>query len=409
MEYEELCLKNGVKLYVLPLPHVQTVALGVHVNVGTRDEIWPREAGLAHALEHMVFQGTEEFPDSRSVSEYLESIGGMLNAFTWQEMTFYFNRLPCVEKERGFRILSQQLQKSLFLPEKIPPEMQNIVQEIHRANDNPPSFLEDRAYKVFYGEHPLGKRTLGLEESVTGFVREDFQNFLNKFYYLSNFTFVAAGNIKPKEAKKFFERHFPESTEKPRSERGFLKIFTTPRDTIIQKEVEQAHMFLGATTCSSLDRDSLILNIFKIMIGGGMSFPLFQEVRDKRGLCYEIKADYHSWSDVGLFSIYLGTDYKRKEEAKSAVVEVIQNSKKSQNLLERAKLFVKGRIAFAFEDAGNIIKNAGFDITFRGRPKSYKEKINEVQSITIKEVEKVVDLYLSSERLTEVSLVPKSE
>jgi len=409
MKYEELKLKSGAKLYVLPMPQVQTVALGVHVNVGARDEIWPKEAGLAHATEHMLFQGTEEFPDSKSISGHIESVGGMLNAFTWQEMTYYYNRLPCTERERGFRILSQQLQKSLFLPEKITSEMQSIIQETHRANDNPPQFLGYETYKVLYGDHPLGKRTLGLEESVVGFTKEDFRNFLNKFYYPSNFTFVAVGNIKPREAKKLFERYFPESTQKPRNAREFLKVSAIPQDTIIQKEIEQAHLFLGTTTCPSLDRNSVVLDTFKIMIGGGMSFPLFQEVRDKRGLCYEIRADYNSWSDVGLFYIYLGTDYKRKEEAKSAVIEVIQNSKKSPDLLEKAKLFAKGTIVSAFEDTENIIRSAGIEITSKGKPRSYQEKIEEIQSITIEEVEKAVDLYLSPERLTEISLVPKQK
>jgi len=111
MEYKEIQLKNGAKLYVMKMPAAKTVALGAHVNAGTREEIWPRQAGIAHALEHMVFQGTEEFPDSKAMTEHIESVGGALNAFTWQEMTVYFNMLPPEEMERGFKVLSQQLRK----------------------------------------------------------------------------------------------------------------------------------------------------------------------------------------------------------------------------------------------------------------------------------------------------------
>lgn len=409
MEFKELQLRNGAKLYVLPIPTAKIVALGVHVNVGTRDEIWPKEAGLAHATEHMLFQGTEEFQNSKAITEYIESVGGALNAFTCNEMTFYFNALPCEEKKRGFEILSQQLQKSFFLPEKITPEMQNIIQEIHQKNDSPPAFLESKLYEILYAQHPLGKETLGLEESLLNLKQEDFNDFTAKFYHPDNLTFLAVGNIKPKEAKRFFEKYFPKSDKKPKNLREFLKVSAVPKDTIIQKEIEQAHISLGATTCPAKDRDSLVLKTFRTMIDGGMSFPLFQEVRDKKGLCYEIRANYDPWSDVGIFYIYLGTSPERKEEAKRAVVEVIQGSKKSDALLEKTKVFIKGRLAFAFEDTIRILEGAAFDITSGGRPENLQEKLKKIQSITIEEVEKAVDSYLFPERLTEVSLVPKSE
>ena len=148
LKYKVLTLSNGALLYVLRMPWVKTVGLGVHVNVGTREEIWPKQAGLAHAMEHMVFQGTEEFPDSKSLAEHIEVVGGMMNAYTGSEMTFFYNSLPSEEKERGFKVLSQQLRKALFRQDKIDIEMRNIIQEINRSNDNPSDFVGENAEEM---------------------------------------------------------------------------------------------------------------------------------------------------------------------------------------------------------------------------------------------------------------------
>jgi predicted Zn-dependent peptidase len=406
LSYQKIDLANGATLYVLQMPWVKTVGLGIHVNIGTRDEAWPKEAGLAHAMEHMVFQGTERFADSKTITEYLESVGGKLNAFTWNEFTCFFNYLPSEEKARGFEILSQQLRKSLFLPEKIKSEMENIVHEIDRSNDNPFSFLEDKFFEVLCGEHPLSKRTLGTEESVRAFQKEDFQNWQRKFYHPSNFTYVAVGDIEPKEAKLYFEEYFPEKASQPNI-RKFESISETPGDVMVEKELEQAHMMLGAITSGKEQRDSSVLSLFRVMISGGMSFPLFQEVRDKRGLCYAIQADFHPLSDNGIFNIYIGTSPDKMEEAADCIINVVQESKDSQELLEKAKKSLRGKLAFRFESPKEILQSALFDIIYRGKPRGYEEILEEMQSISIEEVEAAVNRYLNPERILKVALIPK--
>lgn len=408
LDYKKLILDSGAILYILRMPWVKTVGLGVHINAGSRDEVWPKQAGIAHAMEHMVFQGTQEFPDSKSLAEYIEVVGGMLNAYTCSETTFFYNCLPAEEKERGLRVLSQKMRQPLLRQDKIDVEMKNILQEINRANDDPCTLVNEKAEELLYGDHPLAKRTLGTKESVFSFKRSDFLDWYKTFYHSSNFTFLAVGGINSVEIKELFNRYFPEKSSLPANKREHQSVLRIPAGLTIEKEVEQAHVILGTTVPGASERDSRVLKVFRTMLDGGMSFPLFQEIRDKRGLCYEISASSCSWSDAGIFQIYLGTDPKRIREAEKAIHEIICQTKTSSLLLETAKQLVRGSLAFAFETPRQLIYSASMELTRYGKPRGYKERLKEVESVTIEEVEGVVNRYLAPEKIVKVALLPKS-
>lgn len=402
---------SGATLYTMHIPHSQTVATGVVVSAGTRDEQWPKEAGIAHALEHMHFQGTEQFPTSEAVSEYLEEIGGLINAWTWKEMTFYHNQVPSAHKERAVKILSQQLLYSIFPEEKIPSEMKNIVQEIRRRNDSPHQYVSFLADQLLYGQHPLGKDTLGIEESVLGFTKKDFIDFKERYYHSSNFTFLAAGDITEQEAQQLFETYFPTRSSKEKNKRDFINLVTPPQKELVQsrKDIEQAHIFLVAPLSEAKHTDSKIIDLFTTMISGGMSFPLFQEVRDKRGLCYEVWASSTNWHDAGEFNLYIGTNPNRIKEAVQASIDVIQEHKKNSLLLEKAKNLELGRLALKYESTDNIINIAAQDIALNGEPKGYEQLVEETKKIKIEDITKAVDTYLSPEHIKTALLVPEKK
>lgn len=300
------------------------------------------------------------------------------------------------------------MRRPLLLHDKIDVEMKNIVQEINRANDDPSSFINEKAEELLYGSHPLSKRTLGTKESVSFFRQSDFLDWYKTFYHSSNFTFLAVGGIDSIEIKELFNRYFPEKSSSPVNKREHWSVSRIPAGLTIEKEVEQAHVILGTTVPGASEKDSQVLKVFKTMLCGGTSFPLFQEIRDKRGLCYEISAGSCSWSDAGIFQIYLGTDPKRIEEAEKAIHEVIYQAKTSSFLLENAKQLVRGSLAFAFETPRQLIYSSSMELTFYGKPRGYKERLEEVESVTIEEVEDVVNRYLTPNKIVKVVLLPKS-
>lgn len=408
LNFSKIITDSGIPLWILPMPAAKSVAAGVLVRAGTRDEIWPKEAGIAHALEHMHSQGTTNFPNKLKLSEYIEEVGGYRNAWTWKEMTFYYNQVPAGYADRSVNILSEQLNKALIPKEKIQTEMQNIVQEIRRAYDDPKSFIGRTADKFIYRNHPLARDTLGFEESVLALKRDDFLKFKKRYYNSSNYIFIVAGNITKEEVLKIFNNYFPEELKsKPniRNEQG-AEFIGENKKLIEKRDVKQVHMFLNATIGKARDKDAKLIEIFTNMISGGSSFPLFEEVRNKRGLCYEIWAREIKWSDVGMFKIYIGADSKRYKEAINATLEVIEKSKSDEQLLEKAKKFKIGRLALQYENTMDIINAAAEDIAFTGVPKSYDQFKHDIEQISIKDIQGAVDKYLKSEMIFRIMLVP---
>ena len=408
LNFEKLVTKTGVPLYVMHLPYANTVAAGVFVKAGSRDEILPHEAGLAHALEHMHFQGTEKFPTSKDVHGYLEEIGGYINAWTSMEGTFYHGQVPAHEHTRLFLLLSEILNKSLFPEQKISIEMKNIVEEIKMNNDNPQSFLFHSGLSFLYKNHPLGKLPLGTESSVVLFKRDDFLRFKETYYDPANYTFVVTGNISSAQALSLFEQYFPNTIAKKRNER--LKENISQKETIFihKRDIQQVNVLLLSALKDANDPSTNAIKMFTTMISGGGSFPLFQEVRDKRGLCYDIQADTDKYSDVSNFSIYIGTDAKRYKEAIDTSIAIVQNNRANTELLEKAKNLRKGRLSLRFENPGGILESAANDLLTQENPRGYDEVLEEIQSITIDDVTRAVSTYLSPEQFRHILLVPES-
>lgn len=409
LNFSKLVTESGVPLWVLNLPHSRTVAAGVFVRSGTRNEVWPKEAGIAHALEHMHFQGTEEFPSHHKITEYIEETGGRINAWTHKEMTFHNVKVPAIYSERAIHILSQQLKKSIIPEEKILTEMKNVVQEIHRKNDNPQRFVLKISDQFVYKNHPLSRDSLGLEESVLSFTKNDFFSFKNLFYDPSNYVFIVAGKITEQEALELFNKYFP---EKPKIKQNIFSSQTIEinnnRRFVKKRDIEQIHLVLSATTGVAKDKDALYMDFFTDMISGGMSFPLFQDVRNKLGLCYEIWAQHAKWSDIGKFDIYIGTDPLRYKEAINTSLEIIEKNKNNESLLEKVRNLKIGQLSIWYEDTARIINMAAQDIAFTDEPKGYNQILKEIKEVNIKNINDTVEKYLKPSLIYTSILAPNN-
>lgn len=408
LEFEKAITKCGAPLWVLPMPHTKSVAMGVLVHAGTREEEWPKEAGIAHALEHMLFQGNTRLLDSQAVAAEVENTGGALNAWTSKEMTFYDRMLPASELETGARSLESQIRESLLRPENIVSEMKNIVQEIHMYHDSPSHWCRDLFETAAYGAHPLAKETLGTEEAVTAFTQNDFRVFMQRLYYPKNYTFIVVGNTTLEEATRAFDRAFTETDSRAKHSR-LEDVSSTAEASIIvrERDIKQAHVALGATISGARDDSTKTLEFFEAMLDGGSSFPLFQEVRDRRGLCYTVDADIEPWSDRGLFQIYIGTHADRVHEALDCIHATIESSYTDRKLFERARRFLLGRTAIMFSSPGTILRQAASDIGLLGKPRTLAEIHDEINAETPEKVEKAVEMHLLDRaRYTYAYVVP---
>jgi len=408
MQFEKTTTRCGAPLYLFRMPHVGSVAVGVLVFAGTRDEAWPKEAGIAHATEHMVFQGNERLHDSRAVAAEIEVVGGALNAWTSKEMTFYFRVVPSDSLNVATQSLGSTLNTSLFQPEKITPEMQNIVEEIRRTHDSPEKWCLDVFETVVYGKHPLGKSTLGTEDSVTSFTRDDFNTFMARLYCPANYAFIVVGNTTRTKAEKAFNSVFQRDSRSCKKRPAALLEHTNGTREIFERDIKQAHVCLGTTIGSAREPDTKALGFYRAMIDGGMSFPLFQEVRDKRGLCYAIGADVAPWSDYGLFQVYVGTNPARMHEALLCIQDIVKNSYKDRELFAQAKTLLLGRTAISFSSPVGVLQQAAQDIVFLGGPRSPAEIRKEIEAQTPEGVARAVEKHLlNSDEYSYAYVVPK--
>lgn len=406
MNFEKLTSESGMPIYYYKMPFIKSVTMGILVKVGTRDEIWPEEAGIAHALEHMVFRGTEDFSTGKELSAYIEDVGGQINAWTDEEMTFFWNKLPFDKLERGIHCLSQMMRKSLFRQGDVQQEMKAVIQETKRANDDPEQYLWIKAEEIIYNGHPLGRNILGIEESVNSFNSANFIHFVRKFYHPANLRFIIVGNFNIEQVRDLIEKYFPEKAIESSNQRKKIKAKLPKEKLFVEtRQIEQCHLMISTSVCKYKSPDIWPLSLFRTMISGGMSSPLFQEVREKRGLAYEVWANCNFKSDIGDFIIYIGTDRKDKDEAIKVALKVMEESK-TVKLLKKAKEMSMGKLALLYENPSSILRAATREIGTADKIISFEEKTQKINEVTIDQIEEVCEKYLLEERLITVMLMP---
>lgn len=408
MNFIQTKTKSGIPLYILPIPGAHSIASGVLVNVGSRDEKIPEEAGLAHAFEHMLLQGTKEFPNKKILSEYIEEVGGFQNALTWKEITFFYNQLPSSAFERSIYILHEQLYNSLFLEENIKKEMEVIIEERRKREDNPDINLTDFTYAHLFKNHPLGNSPVGTEESLHSLKRDHFLSFIERYYHPGNFSFIIVGNIDPDYAKKIIDQNFPEKIEKGKEVRQTQKLESVEKKIIIPKKIQQVYARYVARIVGANPREKGILNLYAAVLGSGSSSPLSQEIRDKRGLSYSVGAYYEPGTDIGLFGVRMGVKRERYEEAITCATSIIQEYAGNEIRIKHTKNAEIGGLALDFDASpANILRKAAFDTILFGAPRGYEEIKKRIEEITIQEIENIVKKFLKPENFTTVLLMPE--
>jgi predicted Zn-dependent peptidase len=398
----------------MTLPFSQVVSLGVLVKVGTRDEVWPEEAGLAHALEHMLFQGTENFPTSLDLTAHVERVGGDLNAFTSSEFTFFHATVPAGRPSRACDVLVEQILRPRFPSKQIGPEMGNITQEIREKVDSPTDHVSRQARELFFDGHPLGRNTLGTETSVQSFTQGHFRRFWEKWYGDANLVFIAVGNISPESALRAFAQGFSGRSDGGESNHRPPLIAELPSSTPgslhrIKREIKQVHgrlSWLGPPSFRWLECSAM--TTLSVMAGGGKSFPLFQEIRNRLGLCYSIGISFESFSDVGQLTVRVATDPNRYEQALEAIRQVMRRLREDQKLFEIALEARLGKESRRYESAEQILRRAAWDIVRGGRPLGFEEQLAQILRVTFDEVVAAADKFVNPDASHVVLLGPLS-
>ncbi len=374
-------LANGLRIVTDPMPGLESVALGVWIGAGGRDER-PEELGLAHFLEHMAFKGTES-RSARDIAETVEAVGGYINAYTSRTQTAYHLRLLKDDLALGVDILADILRRPRFDPVEIERERSVILQEIARSADAPDDMVFDLLQGVAYADQPLGNPILGTTESVNALCREQMQAYLDREYHPGAMVVGAAGAVDPDrfvdQVAGVFGDMTRSSTPPVRSGPARFAGGDVRRVTAH----EQTHLTIAFESVPLEDPRFFASWVTSEILGGGMSSRLFQSVREERGLAYAVYSMARSYTDTGKLTVYAGTAPDQTGAAAAAIAGEMRDlsERVTDQELGRAKASLRSAVLMALESPSSRADSAATDLLFEGRVVGTPEILEKIASV----------------------------
>ena len=313
-------LPSGLVIASDPMPHLMSAALGVWVNCGARHEL-PAEAGLSHMLEHMAFKGTST-RSAKDIATEIEAVGGDINAYTSREQTAFHARVLKDDVGLALDMISDILVNSTFEQSELERERDVIIQEIGQTRDTPDDLIFDYLQEACFPDQAMGWPIFGREETVSGFSRDNLVAFMGKHYRAGAMMLLASGALEHEMLVEAGRTRF--ASLAAGGERAGEPARFQGGDMRGHDDLEQAHLAFAFPGVPSADPDSFAAQVFVTALGGGMSSRLFQEAREKRGLCYSIYAFSHSFRDAGVIGVYSGTAEEKAGEIAPLVAAEIE-------------------------------------------------------------------------------------
>lgn len=404
MTVELTTLPNGVRVMTEAMPHVASATVGVWADVGARQET-ASENGLAHFLEHMAFKGTKR-RSPRAIAEEIEAVGGDLNAYTSREHTVYHARVLAEDVPLAFDILSDIILHSVFDEEELARERHVILQEIGQAHDTPDDLVFDLLQDSAYPDQPLGRPILGTVETVADMGRDALNRYLDAHYKARSLVVVATGKIAHDAVVRLASDAFggvpsgdADGGEAARYEGGVRGL---------RRELEQVHLTLGFDGVSFRDPDFYAYQVYSMVLGGGMSSRLFQEVREVHGLAYAVYSFANSYRDGGTLGIYAGTGV----EDMDALLPLIAGEMKKltdaipEDEVARARAQLRAGLMMSLESSAARMERIGRQMLVYGRAIPIEEIIAEIDAVDAARIAEVGSRVLGSAPLSFASVGP---
>jgi len=387
MEFFIHTLDNGIRLIHKQEP-ARIAHFGLFVNTGTRDES-PDEHGLAHFIEHVIFKGTTKRRAHHILSR-LENVGGDLNAYTTKEETVIHASFLCEYYDRTIDLISDIVFSSVFPEKELEKEKTIIIDEINSYKDSPSELIFDDFEEQVFTGHPIGRNILGTARRVKRFTREDVIRFLAQKYHTDQMVISSVGNLPPKKIVALCEKYFghipPKIRVQPRQEFKQFNCIKTEK----VKKTNQSHCIIGAQAYDMRNENRLALFLLNNLLGGpGMNSRLNMVLRERNGLTYNIESNYTPYTDVGLFTVYFGTDksntdkcidYTLREFAK------VRSTKLNGLQLKYAQNQFIGQLAISGESNENQMLSIGKSLLCFEKVDSLEEIYTKIANITTSQI-----------------------
>jgi hypothetical protein len=380
---------------------VRSAAVGIWVNVGSRDEA-PATAGASHFLEHLLFKGTTS-RTALEISSSIESVGGEMNAFTSKEYTCFYARVIDTDLPMAIDVVSDLITSSIVTALDVDAERKVVLEEIAMRDDDPSDLVHDFFSDTYYGDTPIGRPILGTVDSIKSMSRSTVFNYYKKKYLPQDLVVAVAGNIKHKRVVAMVEQAL--------SRDNFLDVMAAPvvrpntvvKNTkqqsvgILYKKSEQAHMFYGMEGVARADDRRFAMGVLSAALGGGMSSRLFQEIREKRGLAYSVYAYAQQFAGSGVLGFYAGCNPTKAIEVVEiirAVLSDVADNGMTHEEIERAKGAVRGSLVLSQEDTGSRMSRIGKNEIVYGQVMDFDDILKAISRVSAEDIREIASEFL---------------
>jgi predicted Zn-dependent peptidase len=398
--YRKDVLQNGLRIVTHDIKDRDSISIGIWVGVGGRYEE-DRLKGAAHFLEHIAFKGSRKY-SCDEIKILVEGVGGTLNAFTSEEQTCFYARIPSKHFEQTFDVLADMVISPKITPMDVKKEKTVIVEEIKMYHDLPQYFVLELLDGLLWPGHPLGKSLAGSAQTVTGMSNNDLKTFHRTHYVPENIVVAACGNLRHERITALVRKKFGKLPRAAKT--GYVKVNglqTQPRAHFFKKDIEQMHVALGIPGLDQWHKDRYILSLLGVILGGNMSSRLFVEVREKRGLAYSISCSAKSLQDTGLVLIRAGVDNKKVVEAVALILKELNKIKRSgvnQMEFQRGREYLLGQLLLGLEDTMENMLWIGEGMVSKNKIRTLKEIVRIFKRIKKSDVQRVANEVLETKR-----------
>ena len=384
---------NGLGIHRIALPGTRALTVLVAFDAGARNER-PEENGMAHFLEHLVFKGGESYPTYTDVNETAERLGGVLNAYTSHDLVAFHITVRAESAGPAIDLLSDFVGRPRLDAEELDRERGVVIQEINRAYDQPSTIAEYLIDRAAFGDHPLGRTVLGPEENLRSFTRDGIVAFRERRWSGARGGAFLAGNVEHVPAEEELQERFARFPSLPQPEPYVPAPAFAPQKLVEQRDTNQSHlrMIYRPDIAVASPRERAALSIYSTLLGGSMGSRLFDEIREKRGLCYSVSAINHAFADVPILQLSSGLESAKCVEAYTRMREIVDELRAdgpTEEEVARARAYAAGRLVLAFENSGAVARYAANQQIVFGEDIDPDAAIAALDSVTYDEVREV--------------------
>lgn len=407
MEYNFLELKNGIRIVHKPIKN-EVAHCGFIIKTGSRDENIDQN-GITHFIEHAIFKGTKN-RKAHHILNRIDSVGGEINAFTTKEKTSIYASFTKEYFERALELLTDILFNSTYPENELEKEKDVIIDEINSYLDNPYEQIYDDFEDLIFEGHPLGMNILGTVNSVQKINRNKILNFIKENYRTDQIIFSIVGDIPFQKIEKLCNKHLSNVPTKTNNKKRTLFNDYKPVHKEIKKDTYQTHCIIGKTAYGAHNKNKSSFVLLNNILGGpAMNSKLNMGIREKYGLTYNIESAYTTFSDIGLFYIYLGTDKKHIDKSIKLVhreLKILKDKKMSTVQLQKAKRQIIGQITLSEENNCNVMLGMGKSMLLYNKIDSLTETFNKINILTTENLQHVANEIFNKDQLSSLIFTP---